>query len=860
MSDSNCPGHDELIGLATGMLPDDSASQLLDHVESCSKCEAALETIKESDDTLLGLLKASAPQDPYDGEIQRAEAFVRAKAMSVQVLGRDGLASGEAVDQGVPLQLGEYELLEELGKGGMGVVYRARQAKLKKIVALKVLTRGRIADEEAVARFEREMEALGAVDHPNIVRAMDAREIEGTPVLVTEYVDGLDLSELVHRLGPLRISDACELIRQAAVGLQYAHQRRLVHRDIKPSNLMLAISGQQSAVNDKTPSPSAIVKILDLGLARFEQREMGDADELTGSGQMMGTPEYMAPEQFSDSHDVDIRADIYGLGATLYKLLCGQAPLTGRKFKTPAQRLMALASEPLPPIQDHRPDVPKELAQVLDRMLAKDPDQRYSTPGDVANALAPFAVEADLGQLGATAEKTAEPPAGIEKSVETDEFRPSALVGTKPSQRFEPLRWEFMSRLNFRGLGCTIYIAVACLLFLAVPATIIYLKTGNGTLVLEVNEPDVTVTIDGKHVRIKSPRDEVSVAVGPHRLEVIKDGFHAHTDSFTIRRRGGEVELAARLIAVGSPTDGEDPRTAKILIQWSRKADMPVARASACAGVYDGMIYVVGGGNSGVPLDVNQVFHPATDKWRILASVPTRRWGGAAGIVSGTLYYVGGVVPAYHHLTVNEAYNIATNTWAEKQSWTRQTEKNAPGGAILDNKMYLIGGASRADLTGQTIKVDAYDPASDTWSTAVPMPTPRADAVTAVVNGRLYVIGGCDHGNSWTINEAFDPENNSWTPRRSMPTPRQSPVAVVLGERIFVIGGRTPPPSLRCLNVVEVYDTTNDSWEEATPIGVPRCASAGGCVGGKLYVIGGSDGTGETNVVEEGVVQSMIVE
>ena len=155
----------------------------------------------------------------------------------------------------MPEMLGEYQLLEELGRGGMGRVYKALHTKLDRVVAVKVLPRGRVGDQKAIARFEREMKAVGRLAHPNIVQAYDAREIDGTPVLIMEFVDGLDLAEIVRRVGPLPVADACELVRQTALALQCAHEHGLVHRDIKPSNIMLARSGE--------------VKLLDLGLARF---------------------------------------------------------------------------------------------------------------------------------------------------------------------------------------------------------------------------------------------------------------------------------------------------------------------------------------------------------------------------------------------------------------------------------------------------------------------------------------------------------------------------------------------------------------------------------------------------------------
>jgi len=218
MSDSQCPSRDELIGLASGTLPEGAAKPLLDHIGSCPDCEVSLDTITDTEDTLIALLRVVAPPDPYEGEIQRAQAFDRAKGLSVEVLGTGGGRSSEAASEITAMrQLGEYQLLEKLGEGGMGAVYKALQINLEKVVAVKVLAASRIQDEQAVARFKREMKAVGRLDYPNIVQAHDARDIEGTHVLVMEYVDGVDLSSLVKRCGTLSVPDACELIRQAAV-------------------------------------------------------------------------------------------------------------------------------------------------------------------------------------------------------------------------------------------------------------------------------------------------------------------------------------------------------------------------------------------------------------------------------------------------------------------------------------------------------------------------------------------------------------------------------------------------------------------------------------------------------------------
>ena len=304
-------------------------------------------------------------------------------------------------------RLGEYELLAKLGEGGMGAVYKARQTRLDKIVALKVLPKDRTGDPHAVARFEREMKAIGGLSHPNIVQAYDARDIEGTTVLVMEYVEGLDLAQVVQRHGTLPIADACELVRQVAVGLQHAHEHNLVHRDIKPSNLMLAVSrqpsaigGQRSAASDQqlkvdSGSLTACVKILDLGLALLATERSGTG-ELTSSGEAMGTADYIAPEQAFDSHNVDIRADIYSLGCTLYKLLTGSTPFSGPQYQSTMQKMLAHAQSPPPAANSLRPDIPDELFAVLERMMAKKPADRFQIPAEVAEALAPLCSDANL--------------------------------------------------------------------------------------------------------------------------------------------------------------------------------------------------------------------------------------------------------------------------------------------------------------------------------------------------------------------------------------------------------------------------------------------------------------------------------
>ena len=374
MPSAACPNRQELMDYAVGKLPDESSDSVAKHLESCPDCRADLTTLPDAEDTLVSQLRRPAVAEPYLAEPGCHEAIARAKAVWDAGAMADQTADGSAA--AFPRQLGEYQLIERLGSGGMGAVYKALHNRLDRVVALKVLPRGRAEDAKAVGRFEREMKAIGRLDDPHIVRAYDAREIDGQLVLAMEFVEGLDLGRIVRRLGRLAAADACELARQTALALQVACEHGLVHRDIKPSNLMLTPQGQ--------------LKLLDLGLARFHAEPAAE-EEMTGTGQAIGTADYMAPEQASDSHTVDIRADVYGLGATLYKLLSGRAPFGGPDYHGSLDKMLAHLQEPIPPIRQFLPEIPDKLWAVLDRMLAKSPEERYSTPAAVAEASRRFA-------------------------------------------------------------------------------------------------------------------------------------------------------------------------------------------------------------------------------------------------------------------------------------------------------------------------------------------------------------------------------------------------------------------------------------------------------------------------------------
>jgi serine/threonine protein kinase len=309
-------------------------------------------------------------------------------------------AAGRAVvfPADAPPLLPDYDILEEIGRGGMGIVYKAQQQSRQRVVALKVIRKERLSHPEVVRRFRREVQAAARLSHPNIVLVYDSDEEGDTHFLAMEYVPGITLQRLVEQHGRLPVPQACAYVRQAALGLQHAHEQALVHRDIKPANLMVTAvdPGQPGALAYR----GAVLKILDMGVARLYQLS-GNQEELittlTQDGAVLGTPDYIAPEQLENAHDADIRADLYSLGCTFHFLLTGQVPFPGGTLiqKLDKQRWATAA-----PVEQLRPEVPAGVAAVVRKLMAKRPEDRYQTPAELVAA---------LDHLGRTGHLPAEP-------------------------------------------------------------------------------------------------------------------------------------------------------------------------------------------------------------------------------------------------------------------------------------------------------------------------------------------------------------------------------------------------------------------------------------------------------------------
>ncbi|MBL8792764.1 MAG: protein kinase [Planctomycetia bacterium] len=362
---------------------------------------------------------AQRPETPADSDVVSVPTFIQSlsdsgllSAQQVQqlaqhqALGTPQLArslvqnnrltawQANQLAKGKPVLLGNYVLLERLGAGGMGAVYKARHRELQRVVALKVLAPALADAPRADKRFQREIQAAGKLQHPNVVAAYDADTAGGCAFLVMEYVDGTDLAQWVRRHGPVSVAHAVHYILQAARGLEHAHRNGIIHRDIKPSNLLRTAQGDT-------------VKIADLGIARV----IADApEELTGTGHIVGTCDYMAPEQALNSKHADERSDIYSLGCTLYFLLTGQ-PMYGGE--TAMEKFIGHRDQPIPSLRQARPDVPRALEQIYRRMVAKAPAERQPSMRDVIVDLEALAACVKLSAIPGPA-GSATPASGVQ--------------------------------------------------------------------------------------------------------------------------------------------------------------------------------------------------------------------------------------------------------------------------------------------------------------------------------------------------------------------------------------------------------------------------------------------------------------
>ncbi len=496
--------------------------------------------------------KLSAEAKPTDGE-QLAKRLVRDKKISAYQA--QVVYSGK----GKTLTMGSYFVLDKLGQGGMGMVLKAEHRMMKRLVAIKVLSPAVTKTKEAQQRFQREVEAAARLTHPNIVGAFDAGQSDGSPFLVMEYVPGDDLSAIVKKQGPLPVDQAIDCIIQAARGLEFAHKQGVIHRDIKPANLLLDTSG--------------VVKILDMGLARIEAADVATQADLTGTGAVMGTVDYMAPEQALSTKHADAKSDIYSLGISLWFLLTAKATYEGDSLMA---RLLAHRDQPIPSLSAARDGVSGQLEAVFRRMVAKKPAERYQTATEVIADLqacrtggtisSPVVVEEEASsdddfqsflkgmaeittphvraksKASLTGTHTLAKPAESEFEETLPRVNSNNTLQRRPkrggSKQKPPALWQDRRVQIGGGAAAVMLLLAAVFLF----------QTPHGTLRVEILDPEVVVTVVGTTVTLKEANTEpISLKAGDKKLLVTRGDLSFETASFTLKK-GTETKVKVDLV------------------------------------------------------------------------------------------------------------------------------------------------------------------------------------------------------------------------------------------------------------------------------------------------------------------------
>ena len=537
------PTDETLVAYGLGKIDDAGAEAVVRHLEACPACVARVAEMSAG--SFVERLRAAGGRDRTPdppGTLSPLPPPPK-KAVPPELAGHP-----------------HYDNVRPLGQGGMGVVYLATNRLMGRPEVLKVVGKELIARPGAAERFLREIRSAARLQHPNIVAAYSALEVGDLLVFAMEYVPGDDLAKVVKSHGPLAVANACYYAYQVAQGLQHAHEKGMVHRDIKPGNLVLHKDGARH-----------VVKVLDFGLAKaVHDAGAGAIDgELTGEGKMLGTPDYIAPEQILDAAKADTRADVYSLGCTLYYLLAGRPPFTGATLYallTAHQTGHAVALNLV------RPEVPAEVAAVVAKMMAKEPGKRHQTPGEVAKALAPFikpgskpaAPPSEASQAhSATArpKSTAAvtlppvPPAvlpvakPVAKPVVEAELwealpEPAAPAAkkSKPRSRAKPVRrppwlWPAVAGgVLFAGL------------LAAWAGGVFKVKTAHGTIVVEGAPDGSVVTVEGAKVTVAADGETLTVSEVPadgkgHRLRVTKGGVELFAQDVTVTVGGAPVRL-----------------------------------------------------------------------------------------------------------------------------------------------------------------------------------------------------------------------------------------------------------------------------------------------------------------------------
>jgi serine/threonine protein kinase len=554
------PTDETLSSFGLGKLDDAAAESVSRHLENCPECRKRVAEMP--DDSFLGRFRAAPGHGHSVSDRSQPDASQKATGPSTP-------APPPACT--LPPGLAEqtnYEIKRELGRGGMGVVYLAHNKLMGRDEVLKVVGSHLLNRTGVRDRFLREIRFAAKLHHTNIVTAYSAIPVGESLVLSMEYVEGYDLAQVVKGQGPLRVQQACNFVHQAALGLQHAHERGMVHRDIKPSNLMVAREGNKP-----------VIKVLDFGLAKVTSEGLAESG-LTHEGQMLGTPDYIAPEQIRDARSADIRADIYSLACTLFYLLAGRPPFRGDSLWDLYQAHFSMDASPLNLL---RPEVPVELAALVAKMMAKEPERRFQTPGEVAEALLPFfrksgqvsrlqMADVSVPAAGATGAPLPSSSRNCEKTILESPVPTQAVTGNDSLQSLMGGRQPEVSagaacsparRHRWLWPSAAAGLLLACFLIAAIVG-VLKVRTKNGVLVFEDLPPNAVVEIDGNIVTVSASEGKpakVELPPGKRYVRVTQGTNICIGEDVTVKS-GKEFKLKVRRELSALPSTGRGDNAA----------------------------------------------------------------------------------------------------------------------------------------------------------------------------------------------------------------------------------------------------------------------------------------------------------
>lgn len=377
-----------------------------------------------------------------------------------------------------PRAFGQYDLIRPIGQGGMGTVWLAKHRSLGREVAMKLLPVNRLVCERSQARFVREIATHGKLNHENLVQAFDAGEIDGVPYLAMELLNGEDAKEFCNLDRLLPLAEACDLVRQAAKGIGHAHEKGSIHRDVKPSNLRVTASGT--------------VKVLDMGLARLMVQEEG-GDDATAANQILGTVDYMAPEQFCDPTRVDERADVYSLGCTLFHLLTGRPPFASAELRGVIAKAVERNSQTAPDVRSLREEIPRGLSKLIGQALCSDPYKRPQSASALIQQLTPYCASANL----------------------------AAFVGSRSIDRLQDQPSPQSSYRTTLKSCAAIAVCAACVLFIAWAWHDLFPKTSSRLIAQVPGATNSTDQVDAKNAAIAAdPGFSSAINTALDKLEI----------------------------------------------------------------------------------------------------------------------------------------------------------------------------------------------------------------------------------------------------------------------------------------------------------------------------------------------------